>query len=155
MFESKITRRVFGLLLPSVALLPQFSSGQTSATSGQDGDDWKAASQPEKFGYVLGFTDAAAWACANTKILLQLKSLSAMDRQIAALTKDVCEYEGIKFDQLIAGMDVFYLDYRNTAIKWFWALGYVRDTIAGTPQAQLDRELELARKVALKGGDLP
>ncbi len=149
MSENKITRRVFGLLLPSAALLPHFGSGQMPTTFGQDGDDWKAASLPEKFGYVLGFTDAAAWACGNTKVVLQLKSLSAADRQIAALTKDVCEYDGIKFDQLIAGMDVFYRDYRNTAIKWFWALGYVRDTIAGVPQAQLDSELEIARKVAL------
>jgi hypothetical protein len=148
--ENKMTRRAFGLLLPSAALLPQFGQGQISTANERDGDAWKGANQSVKFGYVLGFTDAAAWAYGNVDGAVSLlKSLSPKDRKMLADGKSVWDYGEIKYKQLIDGMDTFYGDYRNAAIKWDRALSYVRDTIHGEPQDYLDRELEFERKLAL------
>jgi hypothetical protein len=145
-----MTRRSFVALVPLTIFLPKLVSGQPNSTNARDGADWKSSSQSMKLGYVIGFVDAAAWASANVDgALAVLKSLSQKDRKMLSETKDVWNYFGIKYRQLTEGMDSFYADYRNSAIKWDRALSYVRDTINGEPQDSLERELEFERKLAL------
>lgn len=150
MSHPKPTRRTFGLLISSVLFFPRLGLTQSVSTSGRDGGSWSTTNQSMKYGYVVGFIDATTWAYGNVEgALYVLKSLSSKDRELLASGKDVWNYGNIEYSQLIEGMDSFYGDYRNKAIKWDRALSYVRDTIRGEPQEYLDRELEFERKAAL------
>ena len=106
-----------------------------------------------KLGYVTGFIDAAAWAYSNVDGQVHvLKSLSTKDREILAGGKKVWDYANIPYGQLADGMDDFYADNLNKAIKWDRALSYVRDCIHGEPKDYLEDELNFERKLATVGG---
>lgn len=150
MSQSKMTRRKFGYLFPLAAISGRLSLGQVNSEIECDGQAWKTANKLMKLGYVLGFVDAATQEYEDIELQSKLlKSLSSVDQQILALAKTGSDYGDIKYGQYIEGMDVFYSDYRNAAIKWERALPYVRDSIHGEPQKTLDWQLELLRKMTL------
>jgi hypothetical protein len=149
MAEKMLKENLIGILLASVMLTSCVGVGRGQSASARDGFAWNQASQPLKIGYVMGFTDAASWAWSNVDGAEHvLKSLSPKDRQVLAGGKEVWDYENIKYAQLVEGMDDFYVDNLNKAIKWDRALSYVRDCIHGEPKDYLEAELNFERKRA-------
>lgn len=115
----------------------------------RDGYVWLQMSKAIKIEYVIGFTDAAAWAYGNADgQLTVLKSLSAKDKKVLAEGKKVWDYENIRYVQLVDGMDEFYAENLNKGIRWDRALSYVRDCIHGEPKEYLENELNLERRLA-------
>jgi hypothetical protein len=147
--KNTMNRRAFGFLLSSSLFFARHGSGQESQPSERNGYSWKATSRGIQFAYVTGFTDAAAWAQGNVDgQLTVLKSLSPKDRKVLAETKKVWDYGNIYYAQLVDGMNDFYTDNLNKAIKWDRALSYVRDCIHGEPKDFLETELNVERKIA-------
>jgi hypothetical protein len=99
-------------------------------------------------GYVTGFIDAASWAGGNVDAAVQLLKLSPQDRKALAEGKKVWDYANIPYAQLVDGMDDFYADNLNKAIKWDRAISYVRDCIHGESKEYLEYELNFERKLA-------
>ena len=62
--------------------------------------------------------------------------------------KKVWEYENINYAQLVDGMNDFYADNLNKAIKWDRAISYVRDCIHGESKEYLEYELNFERRLA-------
>jgi hypothetical protein len=147
--QNTMSRRAFGFLLSSSFLFARRGSGQATQPSERNGYSWKATSRGIQFAYVSGFMDAAAWAYTNViGQLEEFKSLSARDRKILTETKNVWDYGNIYYAQLVDGMNDFYADNLNKAIKWDRALSYVRDCIHGEPKDFLETELNFERKLA-------
>jgi hypothetical protein len=147
--QNTMNRRSFGFLLSSSLLFAGTGSSQASQPSERNGYSWKATSRGIQIAYVTGFTDAAAWANENVDgQLAVLKSLSPQDRKVLAETKKVWDYGNIYYAQLVDGMNDFYADNLNKAIKWDRALSYVRDCIHGEPKDFLETELNVERKLA-------
>ena len=143
MSRTRISRILsFGLvLLVTVAT--------SEAQQARNGAAWKQMSESLKLGYVMGFIDAAAWASQNVDgALYVLKSMSPEDRKLVAKGKDVWNYQNISYGQLVEGLNAFYGDYRNEAIKWDRGISYVRDEIHGDSKEFLEKELEFERKIA-------
>jgi hypothetical protein len=142
-----ITSRI---LIASATLIFCIGIGQAQSSSqGGDGFDWNKATQSWKLGYVTGFIDAASWAGGNVDGAVSvLKSLSPEDRRILTEGKKVLDYYNIPYVQLIDGMNDFYADNLNKAIKWGRALSYVRDCIHGERKEYLENELNFERKLA-------
>jgi hypothetical protein len=144
-----MNRRTFGFLLSGSLLFARQGSGQAPHSGDRNGYAWKAADRGIQIAYVTGFTDAAAWASGNVDGQLEiLKSLSSKDRKVLVETKKVWDYGNIYYAQLVDGMNDFYADNLNKAIKWDRALSYVRDCIHGEPKDFLETELNFERKLA-------
>jgi hypothetical protein len=140
---------VTGILLASAMLLSCFVTGHAQSSQGSDGFAWNRSSQSWKLGYVTGFVDAASWASGNVDGAVHvLKSLSPSDSKILTEGKKVWDYYNIPYAQLVDGMNGFYADNLNKAIKWDRALSYVRDCIHGESKDYLDTELNFERKLA-------
>jgi hypothetical protein len=147
--QNTMNRRAFGFLLSSSLLFARHGFGQKSQPSERNGYSWIATSRGIQIAYVTGFTDAAAWAYTNViGQLEEFKSLSVKDSKILTETKVVWDYGNIYFAQLVDGMNDFYTDNLNKAIKWDRALSYVRDCIHGEPKDFLETELNFERKLA-------
>lgn len=137
------------ILLASAMLLPCIAISHAQSSQGGDGFAWNRSSQSWKLGYVTGFVDAASWASGNVDGAVHvLKSLSRSDSKILAEGRKVWDYYNIPYAQLVDGMNDFYADNLNRAIKWDRALSYVRDCIHGEPKDFLDTELNFERKLA-------
>lgn len=147
--QNTMNRRAFAFLMSSSLLFACTGSGQAPQPSERNGYSWKTTSRGIQIAYVTGFTDAAAWARGNVDgQLAVLKSLSPKDRKVLAETKKVWDYGNIYFAQLVDGMNDFYTDNLNKAIKWDRALSYVRDCIHGEPKDFLETELSFERRLA-------
>jgi hypothetical protein len=147
--KKELTRNGVTFLFASVVLISCVGIGGAQSQPARDGYGWGKMDRPVKIGYVMGFTDAAAWAQGNVDgQLAVLKSLSPKDRKILAETKKVWDYENIYYAQLVDGMNDFYADNLNKAIKWDRALSYIRDCIHGEPKDFLETELNVERKIA-------
>lgn len=81
--------------------------------------------------------------------LHEFKSLSANDRRVLRDSRQVWDFENISYVQLVDGLDQFYSDAMNRAIKWDRALSYVRDCVHGEPKEYLERELTFERRLAM------
>jgi hypothetical protein len=149
-----MTRRIFGLLLSSAALVPSRAFGQDTAVSGTltDGDSWNAANVLQKHWYIVGFADAAsdAYVVVGSRLC---DAANSQDRKLRTISQESFDLTNIKFNQLVDGLDTFYGDYRNRAIQWKTALGYVRDTIHGKSKEALERELDFMRKMAVSDAE--
>jgi hypothetical protein len=154
--------RFVGLTLRKVKLVRLFVVGTILASclgfaiaqssQGRDGFAWNHASQSWKLGYVTGFVDAASWAGVNVDAAAHVfKSLSPKDRKMLAETKDVWDYGNIYDVQLVDGINNFYADNLNKAIKWDRAISYVRDCIHGESKDYLENELNFERRLATSG----
>lgn len=141
---------MFALMFPSAALLPRFAAAQTPSAFETDGDGWIAASESLKLGCLLGFTDAASDAHTvtggNSSIC---HPANGQDQKLLTISQENFDYTNIKYKQHSDGMDSFYSDYANRAIRWDRAISYVRDTIHGKSKDALERELTFERKWAL------
>lgn len=141
--------KAIGILLTSAIVSFCSSNSLAQSQPATDGFAWKQASRSWKLGYVTGFIDAASWAHGNVDAQVHLlKSLSPNDRAVLAEGKKVWDYGNIPYVQLVDGMDDFYADNLNKAIKWDRALSYVRDCIHGEPKDFLETELNFERKLA-------
>lgn len=150
MLKTALTRRHFGFTSFAALLLPNARLAMGQSGTDRDGEAWAANAKAVKYAYVAGFLDAAVWAWENVDGALSvLKSLSPKDRKLFESGKTVWDYQNIHISQLVDGLDTFYSDYRNRAIRWDRALSYARDTIHGESKEYLDRELEFERKLAL------
>jgi hypothetical protein len=140
---------VIRILLASAMLLSGIAISSAQSSQSSDGFAWNRATQSWKLGYVTGFVDAASWASGNVDGAVHvLKSLSPDDSKILEHGKKVWDYYNIPYAQLVDGMNDFYSDNLNKAIKWDRALSYVRDCIHGEPKDYLDTELNFERKLA-------
>jgi hypothetical protein len=60
-------------------------------------------------------------------------------------TATLFSFGGIRFGQLVEGMDEFYKDFRNKGVYVTAAMFYVRDEIKGKSAKELEGELNLIR----------
>jgi hypothetical protein len=149
MLGNKITRTNVRYFLVLALLVSPVSMSQAQSQLARDGYSWVKMDKLMKVGYVMGFADAAAWAQANVEgQLAVLKSLSPKDRKVLAETKTVWDYGNIYYTQLVDGMNDFYSENLNKAIKWDRALSYERDCIHGAPRDFLEKELSFERRLA-------
>jgi hypothetical protein len=140
---------VIKILLSSAIMLSCTAISPAQSSQSSDGFAWNRSSQSWKLGYVTGFVDAASWASGNVDGAVHvLKSLSPSDGKILAEGKKVWDYYNIPYAQLVDGMNDFYADNLNRAIKWDRALSYVRDCIHGEQKDYLEYELNFERKLA-------
>lgn len=95
----------------------------------------------------MGFVDAASEARMMYLVLAEREKnvKLASDMKSMAVGRD---YSNLRFGQLIDGMQVFYIDYRNMSIHTDDAMGYVRDSLKGFTDAELQIELTALRRMA-------
>jgi hypothetical protein len=135
-------------LVVALFLLCSCFSATGIAQTNRDGYLWNQSSKSAKTGYVIGFTDAAAWALGNVDGQLQLLKLTKEDRSLLKEGRKVWDYESISYAQLVDALDQFYSDALNKGIKWDRAISYVRDCIHGEPKEFLEKELAFERRLA-------
>ena len=81
--------------------------------------------------------------------------LNYLDKEKVSLDKwkDMClndktyDFGGISMGQYVDGVDVFYRDYRHRNLEISFALDYVRDSVRGKSQQELDAEVAEWQKI--------
>jgi hypothetical protein len=149
--EKMKTRMAFGLLL----FMPMLATGQEQSTREPDNGYWWVK-QSETF--KLGFINGYALAMTNVYDRTTLTCLAEKNINLPAgkgFTVDVLnactqtatlfDFSGIRFGQLLEGMDDFYKDFGNKAVSVTAGLFYVRDELKGKPAKELEDELNIFR----------
>jgi len=140
------------LLVPILFLSVIWSSVPAAGTDERrDGNWWRTESEVAKLWYVAGFFDGmdlgnnfSYWGIAEQKSKSNcsgqaVESFSALKSRYL---KNVTNF------QIADGLDDFYKDYRNRRILVSNAVWLVINSIAGTPQKELDIMIENWRKNA-------
>jgi hypothetical protein len=117
-------------------------------------DFWKHLAPDSKFTYVSGYLSGAMTVQSET--MGTCMALWMFSKPIkAAYTQEQWQrscFPSSNFNGSITqfrdGMETFYSDFRNQQIGFDSAMKYVRDQIAGKPQAELDADLQHLRKCA-------
>ena len=132
------------------ALLFALVSSLYAQDTRRDGNWWMQQSGLTKTSYVVGFFDGmdlgkqfSGWKYEEDDAFISrvMQSFAFYDDKFL---KDVTN------DQLADGLDVFYKDFRNRKILVHRAVWLTLNSIAGTPQAELDKLVENFRKNAEK-----
>jgi hypothetical protein len=112
----------------------------------RDGNWWREQTPSGKITYMTGFFDGmglghnfAYWNNVNDKVCAP-KIVGSYDFYSDKFLKEVTNI------QLADGLDEFYKDYRNRSIRISDGVWLVLNSIAGTPQAELDKRIENFRK---------
>lgn len=141
------SRRSFGFAVVSALSNGLSFSARASEPDSRDGFMWLDMNSSTKIGYVMGFCAGAnvasgLWDSVNDEGPVKL---SAKQKRLASRASD---YTGLKFGQLVDGLDEFYRDFRNKQIQVEDAMAYVRNEIQGDTQDLLEKELTVLRKSA-------
>src|SRR5260370_18181014 len=149
------TRMGFGLFL----FVTLVGTGQGRDQSTRDSDNgywWAKQSENLKLGFISGYVSDMTLVYNRTTIMcLAEKNLDLPPEK--RLTDDVLNacaqtpmamqsnFTGIRFGQLLEGVDDFYKDFRNKGVYVTAALFYVRDELKGKPAKELEDELNVFR----------
>ena len=121
---------------------------QTDLTR-RDGNWWIGQSTVFKNVYIGGFFDGMdlGYKFSYWKFDDDSKQSSCVDEVTRSFTTLNNQYlKNVTSRQLADGLDVFYSDYRNRRIYVSNAVWLVTNSIAGTPQKDLDKMIENWRK---------
>jgi hypothetical protein len=126
------------------------SSSQAELTRNRDGNWWRTQMRVEKMAYMTGFLDGMN--------LGNNLSVRMIDDKTGKDTIDLANHSydylirkylnNVSNDQIADGLDTLYSDYRNRNIGISNAVWVTLLSIAGTPQAEIDKNLEDFRKNA-------
>ena len=137
---------IFALLLA----LPICVYGQHDR---RDGNWWKDKTQNEKLDYMVGFFDGmelghqfSYWGMLKDSGNKEAPCISDMNKSYGDYGTKY--FTNVTNYQLVDGLDSFYKDYRNRSIKVHDAVWLVVNSIAGTPQKELDKMIENWRRTA-------
>jgi hypothetical protein len=128
---------------------------------------WLDFTNPQKLFYVVGFLDGTDFATTDFvgRIVVHLMSsegkLKDCDEKCATsvvgwatkLKDDVIDkpsMRGPTVDQLVAGIDKVYADFRNRRIPIVDAMEVVMEGIKGSSDSEIEKRLEYFRKEASK-----
>lgn len=142
---------VFSVLLVSACNL-------IAADQNPDGYWWEKWDASFKLGWVSGYVKAMDLAgtiqmarCAS-EIPMYAKEYPNVDpndiMQKICLSNTQFDYESITMGQFVAGIDAFYMDYRNKQLDVGYAIQYARDSIRGKSSLDLDAETASWRRCA-------
>ena len=146
----------FGLLLLAT-LGTGTGQGQDQSTKDSDNGYWWVK-QSETF--KLGFINGYALAMSNEYNRITLPCLGeknpdlppekrftdeAINACVQSPTAKHFDFTGIRYGQLLEGMDDFYKDFRNKGVYVSAAMFYVRDELKGKPAKELEDELNIFR----------
>jgi hypothetical protein len=135
------------ILLP---LLPVCAHAQSHR---RDGNWWKDLTPSGKLNYMVGFFDGTELGNSFSYWGMAKDSGGKTTTCLSEAVKSYQDY-GAKYltnvtnDQIVDGLDAFYKDYRNRSIRVHDAVWLVANSIAGTPQNELDKMIESWRKNA-------
>jgi hypothetical protein len=134
-----------------VAILVCSLNLHADSTRNRDGNWWRTLTVSEKATYMLGFFDGmplgnrfSYWDFAHTKE----KDACSADAVESFKTFTDKYVRNVTNEQIADGLNTFYADYRNRSILIHDAVWLVLNSIAGTPQAELDKMIESFRKTA-------
>ncbi len=133
--------------------------GQGQDTSTKDSDNgywWVKQSETFKLGFINGYALALSQEYNRITLMCLAEKnpdLPSEKRFTDAAIKECAytptakhyDFAGIRFGQLLEGMDDFYKDFRNKGVYVTAALFYVRDELKGKPAKELEDELNLFR----------
>lgn len=111
-----------------------------------DGYWWKNKTESFKLGYVVGFTEGWIEMLDEWKIeirwdLMYAKNLQdtvAHQSDLESLSRHYGWVYGVKFGDMVDGLDHFYSDYRNRNIKFCRALEIVCNEIKGESPERIE-----------------
>ena len=130
-----------------------------AADQSLDGYWWEKLDASFKLGWVSGYTKAMDLAgtlqlgrCAS-EMPMYAKEYPNTDQKVimeklCLNQNDNLNYDGITMGQFVAGIDAFYMDYRNKQLEVTSAIEYARDSIRGKPAQDLDAEVTSWRRCA-------
>lgn len=134
-----------------VTLVALLVCSLSSHASTRDGNWWRNQTEEQKTMYTTGFFDGTSlghefsfWNFANTKE----KEACAADAVESFKTYWQKYGQNVTNIQIADGLTTFYSDYRNRSILIPDAVWLVLNSIAGTPQVELDKMIENFRKTA-------
>jgi hypothetical protein len=137
-----------------IALLITMSASSFAAEGfRRDGNWWLTQSEDGKGYFILGVMDGlhlgrnfAAWNLINDKS--QGKCFQEADDSFEFYVHKL--FMNVTSGQVSDGLDVLYKDYRNRSIRVVDGVWVVANSIAGTPQKEIDTMTEGFRKYASK-----
>jgi chloramphenicol O-acetyltransferase len=134
-----------------VALLVFSLNLHADSQRDRDGNWWRNLTVSEQSTYMIGFYDGmelghnfSYWNFLNKKT----KETCVADTSESYKTFKDKYAQNVTNIQLADGLNTFYSDYRNRAILIHNAVWLVLNSIAGKPQAELDKMIESFRKAA-------
>lgn len=115
----------------------------------RDGNWWRDLTQREKYDYTIGFFDGmqlghkfSYWAFSHNA-----KKYDCLTDAADSFASYSEKYLGnVTNVQLADGLDSFYSDFRNRSISLDNAVWLVVNSIAGKPQAEMDKMIESFRR---------
>ena len=123
------------------------------AVEQHDGAWWAITSPPQQLGYLLGLSDAEAEAQASCDLFWRVQIRLAPNKtcsDFVAKRQIVSESRTPKvgtFGQVMQGLSEFYMDYKNQMILVMHAMIIVEHKIRGTPDAEVQKVIEVWRKL--------
>lgn len=138
------------IMLMLLSLSPSYVHAQNDR---RDGNWWKDLTRSGKLDYMVGFFDGmdlgrdfSYWGMTKD---LGDKPPACAGTAVASFGDMMSKYFTNPTNEQIAdGLDTFYKDYRNRSVKVHDAVWLVVNSIAGTPQNELDKMIESWRKNA-------
>lgn len=147
----------------SVLLMLSYALPGAAASSETDGRWWNAISRAERHAFVTGFLTGATYSMH----ILQAEALNSMKdpvtgkyspdraepiREVALETVDtiIQRFQNVSIGQVVDGLNVTYLDYRNQGIDIQEALHIVVLSINGASDPEITRLLERSRRRAAR-----
>lgn len=135
----------------AVLLLAVGAAGQVSTR--RDGNWWNQQDAAVKLDYMVGFFDGTNLGYQFSYSGILQSSNGQWTACIGDIQKSFTDFnnkffKNVSNKQIADGLDAFYKDYRNRSILVHVAVWIVVNSIAGTPQSELDKMIENWRKNA-------
>ena len=132
-----------------------FSSLAWSADNRRDGNWWIGQENITKVVYLVGSIDGIElghrFSCWNVLFNETKADQSCYAKVTDSFTECSQKYlSNVKVSQVRDGLDSFYADYKNRRIPLYNAVWVVVRGIAGTPEEELNIEIEFCRQDASK-----
>jgi hypothetical protein len=119
------------------------------ATEPKNGNWWLKRDESDKLWFVEGYVEGISRA---DKILSEALAIRGTSLESSPNGKPVTfylDFTEISYGQFMRGLDEFYKDYRNTRINVNYALLWVRNSIRGDTETDLQKQLEGMRKAVV------
>jgi|WetSurSiteA1Bulk_404760.scaffolds.fasta_scaffold06723_3 hypothetical protein len=117
----------------------------------RDGNWWRGQDRLIRSAYIVGFFDGMdlGYNFSYWKFI-QKKEMNSCIIQMHESYSEYSDkyFKNVSNSQLVDGLDSFYVDFRNRSIRVADAVWSVVNSIAGTPQEELDSMIENWRRNA-------